>query len=122
MPERASEGTVLPVGGPALQPARRLTIWCRADDHYRHHTLVGELLRRARAVPVAGATVLEAPAGFGRTRRLRRSGVLRDAAPIRVEVVDRAERVTLFLQAIEELRPALVVAERAVQVLPGALP
>ncbi len=111
-----------PVDGPPLLPASRLTIWCRADDHYRHHTLVAELLQRARAVPVAGATVFEAAAGLGRTRRLRRSGVLRDAAPVRVEIVDRPDRLALFLQAIEELRPALVVTERAVQVLPGALP
>jgi PII-like signaling protein len=107
---------------PDLEPAVRLTIWCRADDRGPHHrALLVEVLRRAKQVPVAGATVQEAQVGFGASRRIRHAGLWRDDAPLRIEVVDRQVRIDRFLALLEDLRPNLVLAVQEVQVVMGGL-
>jgi PII-like signaling protein len=116
------EPTVDPPTPPDLEPAVRLTIWCRADDRGPHHrALVVEVLRRAKQVPVAGATVQEAQVGFGASRRIRHPGLWRDDAPLRIEVVDRQDRIDRFLALLEDLRPGLVLTVQEVQVTKGGL-
>ena len=47
--------------------AKRLTIFVGESDHYRHHSLVGEIVDRARRAELAGCSVFRGTAGFGAT-------------------------------------------------------
>ncbi|MCK4176671.1 DUF190 domain-containing protein [Aciditerrimonas ferrireducens] len=110
------------LGAWSWEPAARLRIWCRVDDHYRHHDLISELLQRARAMGLAGATVRQAEVGFGTTGLLRHRHLLRDDAPAVFEAVDRPTRIDRFRKELGDLAGSLVIVQQPVLVLGGSLP
>ncbi|MFI6938763.1 DUF190 domain-containing protein [Streptomyces sp. NPDC050418] len=87
-------------------PAARLTIHVSGSALWHHKPLYAEIVHRARAYGLAGASVLHATHGFGphltlhadRTSRLTRHG------PCAVVIVDDETRLRAFA---EELHDAL---------------
>jgi PII-like signaling protein len=99
---------------------RRLTVYLTARDHVGHHTLLSELVARARAVPVAGLTVFRDASGFGESTRVHHPHLVGDDAPLRVVVVDSPERVERFHAAVVDLIGDAMVVIDDVEIVPPA--
>ena len=86
-------------------PAKRLTIFIGESDHYRHHSLLSEIVDRARRAGLAGCSVFRGTAGFGATGHLHTSHLLSlsEDLPIAIVIVDAPERVETFLPQLDEL-------------------
>lgn len=84
-------------------PARRLSIIVREDDQYHHHALYAEIVKRARAAGLAGATVLRGVEGFGAAQVLHEVHAIMDDAPVQIVVVDAPDRVDAFAAEVAPL-------------------
>ncbi len=86
-------------------PATRLTIFIGESDHYHHHSLVGEIVDRARRAGLAGCSVFRGSEGFGATGHLHTARLLSlsEDLPVAIVVVDDAERIDAFLPQLDEL-------------------
>jgi uncharacterized protein len=108
------------VTAPAGLPERitgtavRLTVFIGENDRYDGRPLGNEIVQRARAAGLAGATVLRGLSGFGASQVLHtaRRVTMSDDLPIVIVVVDVAERIEAFLPVLDELvTEGLVVTE-----------
>jgi PII-like signaling protein len=63
------------------------------------------IVARARAVGLAGTTVLRGVEGFGARSRLHTAKILRlsEDLPIIVEIVDTEEKIRAFLPAVDDM-------------------
>lgn len=86
-------------------PARRLTVFVGERDHWQHHSLATEIVRRAHSAGLAGATVLRGVEGFGASSQIHTSRILSlsDDLPIAIIIVDDAERIDAFAPQLDEL-------------------
>ncbi|HVS10220.1 MAG TPA: DUF190 domain-containing protein [Planctomycetota bacterium] len=82
-----------------------LRIFIGESDRAGGRPLYEEIVRRARATGLAGATVLRGLEGFGAKSRIHTAKVLRlsQDLPIVVEIVDRAEKIEAFLPELDSL-------------------
>jgi PII-like signaling protein len=66
------------------------------------------LLRRFRSKGLAGATLMQAVAGFGRSLTLHEFSALNPwtASPIVIEVIDTEERIASVLPEVDEMMAA----------------
>src|SRR3954466_10050208 len=92
---------------------QRVRIYLNERDQAESQPLYLRTLERLRREGATGATALRGIAGFGAGSRLRTSGIADfTPAPILIEWVDRAERVTRVLPALDALLPdALITIE-----------
>lgn len=86
-------------------PATRLTIFIGESDQFRHRPLYTEIVHRAHAAGIAGATVMRGIEGFGASSRVHTSRLLSLSTdlPVAVVVVDVAERIDAFLPSLDDL-------------------
>jgi len=86
-------------------PALRLTVIVGEGDHVHHRSVATEIVHRAHAAGLAGASVLRGIEGFGASSRIHTSRLLSlsEDLPIVIVIVDTAERVEAFLPQVEEL-------------------
>jgi PII-like signaling protein len=86
-------------------PALRLTVVVGEGDRVHHRPLYTEIVHRAHAAGLAGASVMRGIEGFGATSRIHTSRVLSLAEdlPVMIVVVDVRERVEAFLPELEKL-------------------
>ncbi|GAB3163343.1 DUF190 domain-containing protein [Microbispora hainanensis] len=86
-------------------PAQRLTILIGESDQYRHRPLYTEIVHRARAMGLAGASVFRGIEGFGASSIIHTSRLLSlsEDLPVAVVIVDVPERITAFLAELDEL-------------------
>lgn len=84
---------------------RRLTIYIGESDHHGHTPLATEIVHRAHAAGLAGATVLRGVEGFGASNHIHSTRILSlsDDLPIVIVIVDTAPAITGFLPELEEL-------------------
>lgn len=95
-------------------PARRLTILIGESDQWHHKPLYTEIVHRAHAAGLAGATVLRGVEGFGASRHLHTSRILSlsEDLPVAILIVDTADRIDAFLPQLDELvTEGLVMAD-----------
>ncbi len=95
--------------------ATLLRIFLGEDDRYKHQPLYEALVRKAREMHLAGATVLRGPMGFGHTSRIHTAKLLRLSTdlPYIIEIVDSEERILRFVEAIDGMMGSgLVTLER----------
>ena len=93
-----------------------LRIFIGESDRHRHQPLYEAIVRKAREMQMAGATVLRGPMGFGKSSHLHTAKILRLSMdlPIVIEIVDSEEKVNEFLPALDEIMGGgLVTLERA---------
>lgn len=86
-------------------PAVRLTIMIGESDQWHHRPLFTEIVHRAHAAGLAGATVLRGVESFGASSRIHTTRLLSlsEDLPVVVLIVDIAERITAFLPQLDEL-------------------
>jgi len=85
--------------------ALRMTIFISENDQFHHRPLYTELVHRAHAAGLAGASVVRGCEGFGASSRIHTSRLLslNESLPVLVIIVDRPDRVREFLPQVEEL-------------------
>lgn len=85
--------------------AQRLTIFIGESDVWRHRPLHSEIVRRAHAAGLAGASVFRGVEGFGASSRIHTTRLLSlsEDLPVAVVIVDTAERIEQFLPQLDEL-------------------
>ena len=95
-------------------PAQRLTIIVGESDTAGHRPLYTEIVHRAHAAGLDGASVFRGIEGFGATGRVHTTRILSLAEdlPVSIVIVDTVQRVQAFLSELEEmLVDGLVVVE-----------
>ncbi|MFE3164954.1 DUF190 domain-containing protein [Streptomyces sp. NPDC059224] len=85
--------------------ALRLTVYIGEDDCWHHKPLYTEIVHRAHAAGLAGASVFRGIEGFGATSRIHTARLLSlsEDLPVAVVVVDTEERIRAFLPQLDEL-------------------
>ncbi|MER6536769.1 DUF190 domain-containing protein [Streptomyces sp. 900105755] len=85
--------------------ALRLTVYTGEDDIWHHKPLYTEIVHRAHAAGLAGASVFRGIEGFGASSRIHTSRLLSlsEDLPVAVVVVDTEERIRAFLPQLDEL-------------------
>jgi PII-like signaling protein len=100
-------------------PALRLTIFIGEDDRWHHRPLYTEIVHRAHAAGLAGASVLRGIEGYGASSRVHTSRLLSlsEALPVAVIIVDAEEKVRAFLPQLDELVSEGLVTIEPVEVI-----
>ncbi|MFI1704884.1 DUF190 domain-containing protein [Streptomyces griseoruber] len=85
--------------------ALRLTVFVGENDTWHHKPLYSEIVHRAHAAGLAGASVFHGVEGFGASSRIHTSRLLSlsEDLPVAVVIVDTEERVQAFLPQLDEL-------------------
>jgi uncharacterized protein len=123
--QRDVDVTVTHLTAPAGWPAHihatavRLSIYVGESDRHQHHPLYSEIVRRARAAGLAGATVLRGVEGFGASSVIHTARLLTmsEDLPMVVVIVDAAERIERFLPELDELITEGLVVREDVEVI-----
>jgi PII-like signaling protein len=85
--------------------ALRLTVFIGENDTWHHKPLYSEIVHRAHAAGLAGASVFRGIEGFGASSLIHTSRLLSlsEDLPVAIVVVDTEERVRAFLPQLDEL-------------------
>ncbi len=85
--------------------AKLLRIFLGEDDKVKHTALYEAIVREARRMELAGATVWRGILGFGPTSRIRTTKILDLSTdlPIIVEIVDEADKIDRFMPLLDAL-------------------
>src|SRR5882762_8973753 len=95
-------------------PALRLTVFIGESDQWHHRPLYTEIVHRAHAAGLAGATVLRGVEGYGASNHIHTSRLLSlsEDLPVAVIIIDAEERIRGFLRELDELiKEGLVILE-----------
>ena len=93
---------------------QRLTIYIGESDHHGHTPLATEIVQRAHAAGLAGASVFRGVEGYGASNHIHTTRILSlsDDLPMAIVIVDRPDAITAFLPQLDELiTEGLVVVE-----------
>lgn len=96
-----------------------LRIFIGESDRWHGTPLYEAIVKKARELHVAGATVIRGPMGFGANSRLHTTKILRlsEDLPMILEIVDAKEKIDELMPHIDEMvQEGLVTLER-VQVI-----
>lgn len=95
--------------------ATRLTVMVGEFDQAGHHPVYTEIVHRAHAAGLAGASVFRGVEGFGKSNHIHTTRLLSlsEDLPVAVVIVDTEERIRTFLSELEDLHiEGLVLLER----------
>jgi PII-like signaling protein len=86
-------------------PAKRLTVFIGESDQHHHKPLYAEIVHRARAAGLAGASVLRGIEGFGASQHVHTTRLLSltEDLPIVIVMVDESDRIERFALELDEL-------------------
>lgn len=86
-------------------PAMRLTVFLGESDQWHHHPVYTEIVHRAHAAGLAGASVMRGIEGFGASSVVHTSRLLSlsEDLPVAVVIVDEEDRIEAFLPQLDEL-------------------
>src|SRR5437879_5997222 len=84
---------------------KRLTIFVGESDHHGHTPLATEIVQRAHAAGLAGASVFRGVEGYGASSHIHTTRILSlsDDLPIAITIIDTDERITEFLLELDKL-------------------
>lgn len=101
--------------------ALRLTVYVAEGDVWHHRPLFDEIVHRAHAAGLAGASVFRGIEGFGSsaTVHTQRLLSLSEDLPVAVVIVDDARRVRAFVPQLAELTDVGLVTLEPVEVVRG---
>ena len=96
-----------------------LRIFIGEEDKHEGKPLYEAIVLKARALHLAGATVLRGPMGFGHSSRLHTAKILRlsEDLPLLIEIVDSEEKIGAFLPVLDTMIGSGLVTMEKVQVL-----
>jgi PII-like signaling protein len=85
--------------------ALRVTIFIGESDIWHHKPLFTEIVHRAHAAGLAGASVFKGVEGFGASSLIHTSRLLSlsEDLPVAIVIIDTQERVRAFLPQLDEL-------------------
>lgn len=85
--------------------AVRLTIFVGESDQYHHRPVYTEIVHRAHAAGLAGASVMRGIEGYGASSRIHTNRLLSlsEDLPVAVVIVDTKQRVDAFLPELDDL-------------------
>jgi PII-like signaling protein len=103
-------------GRVAFHAELQLSIFIGAGDTYDGRPLYHEIIDRARAAGLHGATAIRGLQGFGASARLHAPGLFArsGAEPVLIEITDSPTRVEGFLPSVEELIGSGLIVLRTV--------
>ena len=86
-------------------PGKLLRIYVGEADQWHGQSLANAIVERARKEGLAGATVTQGIEGFGANSRIHTTSILRlsEDLPLKIEIVDIAERIERFLPLLDEM-------------------
>jgi PII-like signaling protein len=86
-------------------PQQRLTIYIGESDRHGHTPLATEIVHRAHAAGLAGASVFRGIEGFGASNHIHTTRMLSlsDDLPIAIVIIDRPAAINAFLPQLDEL-------------------
>ena len=86
-------------------PATRLTIFVKEDEQWHRRPLYTEIVHRAHAAGLAGASVFRGIEGYGRSQHVHTSRILSlaEELPCSVVIVDTEQKIRDFLPQLDEL-------------------
>jgi PII-like signaling protein len=93
-----------------------LRIFTSVDNRFGvEESLYHAIVMKARAMHLAGATVLKGPLGFGQSSRLHQPHLIAaDERPVVVEICDAEDKINAFLPVLDEMMESgLVTLEKA---------
>lgn len=93
---------------------QRITIYIGESDRHGRTPLATEIVRRAHAAGIAGASVFRGVEGFGASNHLHSTRILSlsDDLPMAIVIIDSEEAISAFLPELDELvHEGLVVVE-----------
>ena len=96
-----------------------LRIFLGEDDRHEHKPLYEAIVLKARAMHLAGATVLRGPMSYGHSSRLHTAKILRlsEDLPVVIEIVESEEKINEFLPILDGMMGSGLVTLEKVQVL-----
>jgi PII-like signaling protein len=99
--------------------ALRLTVYLGENRMWHHRPLFTEIVHRAHAAGLAGASVFRGVEGFGGSSTIHTSRLLSlsEDLPVAVVIVDEPERVRAFLPELEELTDVALATLEEVEVV-----
>ena len=82
-----------------------LRIFVGESDNWHGRPLYEAIVKKARELNLAGATVLRGAMGFGANSRLHTAKILRlsEDMPILIEIVDMREKIDALLKHLDEM-------------------
>jgi PII-like signaling protein len=89
------------INGPAL----RLTAYLGESDRWHHRPTCVEIVHRARAAGLAGASVFRGMEGYGASSVVHTSRLLSfsEDLPVAVVIIDEEAKIRAFLPQLDEL-------------------
>ncbi|MDW4905684.1 DUF190 domain-containing protein [Streptomyces sp. ADMS] len=99
----------------------RLTVLIGEHDTWHHRPLYSEIVHRARAAGLAGASVFRGIEGYGASSLIHTSRLLSlsEDLPVAIVIVDSGEQVRSFLPQLDELvTEGLVILDDCEVILP----
>jgi hypothetical protein len=99
--------------------AKLVTIYINSTDQWRGQPLYAAIVSHCKERGIAGVTVMRCSEGYGAGGRLHTSRLLELAEnlPVRIEIVDIAERIEPLLPTLEPLIGQGVIAISDVRVI-----
>jgi hypothetical protein len=103
----------------APQSAVLLRIYTEEGKMNNHKPLYEDIVMRARAAKLAGATVLRGPMGYGLHARVHTAKILDLSAklPLVIEIVDSEDKVRSFLGELDTMKELGLVTLEKVEVV-----
>ena len=95
--------------------AKLLRIFVGESDRWQGAPLYEAIVRKVRAMGLAGATVIRGVEGFGANSRIHTAKILRlsEDLPVLIEIVDKEERIAAVLPILDEMiGEGLITMER----------
>jgi PII-like signaling protein len=101
------------------QEALSLRIFIGESDRWNHEPLYQALVKKARSMHLAGATVFRGPMGFGKSSTLHTEKILRLSMdmPLVIEIVDTEENLKPFIAEIDGMIKGGLVTLEPVRVI-----
>lgn len=86
-------------------PALRLTVLVGESDTWEHRPLYHEIVHRAHAAGLAGASVFRGMEGYGASHHIHTTRILSlsEDLPLAIVIVDAPDRIRAFLPQLDEL-------------------
>ena len=103
----------------APQSAVLLRIYTEEGKMNGHRPVYEDIVMKALAAKLAGATVLRGPMGFGASARIHSAKILDLSAslPLIVEIVDAEDKIRAFLKELDAIESVGLVTLEKVEVL-----
>jgi PII-like signaling protein len=98
---------------------KKLEIFVAASAKWHGRPLYSAIVERCREKEIAGATVVHCVEGYGSHHKLRTDRLfsLSDDLPVRIEIVELAERFDYVLDALKELLGQGLVVAHEVEII-----